>query len=117
VTVAGLPATVNRHITRGDRDQFLIKRVDQTDTPIDITGRTYRAQIRTTAESPTIVATYQVTVTSAVEGLIEFWLGSATTAALVAGQRYVYDVEETSSPRGPDTLIRGTVTVEPDVTR
>jgi hypothetical protein len=52
-----VPAKQNLSMTRGDTETVVVTMKDSTGTAINITGRTYRAQIRTVKDAATIVDT------------------------------------------------------------
>ena len=84
-------------------------------TAVDITGRSYAAQIRSTAASTAVIATFTCTVTNGTGGSVQCTLPAATTAALTAGQA-VYDIQETNSST-VTTLLQGPTFIVQDVTR
>jgi hypothetical protein len=83
-------------------------------TPIDLTGATFRSQMRKSYLSPTA---YPITVVSAdpISGTIQVSLTPIQTAALDAGD-YVYDAEYQIAG---DVIrfAKGIITVYPRVTR
>jgi len=83
--------------------------------PINITGRTYAAQIRSTAASTAIVATFNCTIANGTAGVFACTLGTAVTSALTAGQA-VFDIQETNGST-VTTLLAGPVFIVQDVTR
>lgn len=103
---------------RGDSYIHEVRLVDDSGNPIDITdNRTYTAQIRRKPDDTSAVATFSCSITSGETGKVTMSLSAETTAALTPGN-YVYDfVETNSSAETTLTLMRGTVTVEHDVTR
>jgi len=84
-------------------------------TTPNITGRTYASQIRTTAISGTILATFTVTVTDGAAGKLTMTMGKAVTAAL-SPVAAVFDIQETNGAT-VTTIISGTVDIVSDVTR
>lgn len=103
---------------RGDSYVHEVRLVDGDGDAIDITdNRSYTAQIRRKPDDTTAVATFSCTITSGSGGKVTMSLASSTTASLTPGN-YVYDLVETNTAAGTVlTLMRGTVTVEHDVTR
>ena len=84
-------------------------------TPTDVTGRTYAAQIRTSADAATTVAAFACSIVSAAAGTVSVTLSATTTAALVP-QTAVWDLVETNGTT-VTTLLAGPVTVQQGVTR
>lgn len=103
-------------ITRGDTETLVITLTsDDAGTPINITGRTYRAQIRSSQDSKTIKASFTCVVTSGSAGQITCTLAAADSATLLPGIAY-WDLEENASGV-ITTILSGNVTVLADVTR
>jgi VCBS repeat-containing protein len=110
-----VPAKQNLSITRGDTETVVITMTSDGTTPVNITGRTYRAQIRTLKDAGTIDASFTCTVTAGTSGEVTLTMAPASTSALAAGTHY-WDLEETASGV-VSTILAGTVTVLADVTR
>jgi len=110
-----VPATQNLTITRGDTEIVVITINDNAGIPINITGRTYRAQIRATKDSPTVSVAFVCVVTNAPAGEVTCTLTAGNSATLAAGKQY-WDFEENQSGI-VTTILAGTVTVLADVSR
>jgi hypothetical protein len=110
-----VPAKQNFSITRGDTETVVVNITTDGSTPIDVTGRTYRAQLRSTKESTVVSASFTCTITNAFEGQVSCVLSAVSTATLVPGT-YYWDFEENNGGV-ITTIIAGTVTVLADVTR
>lgn len=110
-----VPAKQNLTITRGDTESLVLIMTSNGTTPIDITGRTYRAQIREQKDSGTIDASFTCTVTNGALGEVTCSLTAIQTATLSVGLHY-WDLEETNNGI-VSTIVAGTVTVLADVTR
>ena len=109
------PATQDLTITRGDTETIVVTSTTDGTTPIDITGRTYSAQLRTTPDIAIVSATFTCTVTDAANGQVTCVLSAASSAVLDPGY-YYWDLQENASGT-ISTLLSGTVTVLADVTR
>ena len=109
------PADQDLILTRGDTETLVVTITSDGSTAVDITGRTYRAQIRSTQDSTTIKATFTCTVTGAASGQVTCVLSATSSAALSAGL-YFWDLEENASGV-VSTILAGNVTVLADVTR
>jgi hypothetical protein len=83
--------------------------------PINITGRTYAAQIRAFPSSSTIVAAFTCAIVNAAAGTVACTLSATTTAAL-APQTAAFDLQETNGAV-VTTLLAGQVSIVQDVTR
>lgn len=102
---------------RGDTYVHEVRLKDAAGDPIDITGRVYSAQIKRKPDDSTSIATFSCSITSESGGIVTMSLPKETTAALQPGN-YVYDFVENNTITGIElTLMRGTLTVERDVTR
>ena len=110
-----VPSKQNLIITRGDTESVVVTMTSDGTTPVDISGRTYRSQIRTTKDASTIDASFTCTVTSALIGEVTCSMTAGDTAALVVGIHY-WDFEENNSGV-VSTILAGTVNVLADVTR
>lgn len=109
------PAELPITIRTGDTEQLTIYVKDTDGSPVDITGRTYSSQIRDTAASTAVLATFSCSVTNGTAGVFACTLGTAITAALTAGQA-VYDIQENASGV-VTTLLAGPAFIVQDVTR
>lgn len=110
-----VPSTQNLTITRGDTEVVVITMKDSASAPINITGRTYRAQIRETKDSAVISASFICLVTNAAAGEVTCTLTAGLSAVLAAG-KYYWDFEENYSGI-VTTILAGVVTVLADVSR
>ena len=108
-----LPAPVDVIYKRGDSAGTGIQMNDNAGNPIDLTGRTWRAQIRRSPNSSTAV---EVTVdtANAATGLLVLRLAPAVTETM-SGQ-YVWDLEQNIGGT-IRTIFAGRWTFDPDVSR
>ena len=111
------PSRPTRNISfpRGDTYTHEVRLLDGDGEPINIIGRVYTAQIRSKPNDTATVATFSCNILDSGQGKVAMSLDSATTAALTPGN-YVYDLVETNGSNVL-TLMRGSVSVEHDVTR
>jgi len=110
-----VPAKQNLTITRGDTEVVVLTMTSNGSTPINITGRTYRAQIRTTKDAGPIDASFSCSVTNGSAGEVTCTLTPGQTSGLSVGVHY-WDLEETNNG-AVSTIVAGTVNVLADVTR
>ena len=111
-----VPATLDLNLTRGDTESIVVSLTAEDETtPIVITGRTYSAQLRTTPDIAAISAAFVCTVTDGSNGEVTCVLSSTDSALLDPGY-YYWDLQENASGV-ISTVLRGTVTVDADVTR
>lgn len=109
------PADQDLTITRGDTETLVVTITSDGSTPINITGRTYRAQIRASQDSTTIKASFTCTVSNGAAGQVTCTLSATDSATLPVGIAY-WDLEENASGV-VSTILSGNVTVIADVTR
>ena len=109
------PATQDLTVTRGDTESIVVTLTSDGTTPINIVGRTYTSQFRTTQDATTISATLTCTVTDGANGEVTCSLAAADSAELSPGY-YYWDLQENNGGT-ISTLLAGTVTVLADVTR
>lgn len=110
-----VPAKQNLTMTRGDTESVVLTMTSNGTTPVNITGRTYRAQIRATKDASAIDASFACTVTNGAAGEVTCALTPNQTSALTVGTHY-WDLEETNAGV-VSTIVAGTVNVLADVTR
>jgi len=74
------PGRLNLKIVRGDTQNITVNMTSNGVTPIDVTGRTYRAQIRTTKDSGIVDASFTCSVSNGPAGEITCAMSAGTTA-------------------------------------
>jgi hypothetical protein len=110
------PARQDLTITRGDTETVVaVLAQDESGTPIDVTGRTYTSQLRTTQDSSIISASFTCTVTDGAAGEVTCVMSPASSGELDPGY-YYWDLQENASGT-ITTVLSGQVTVLADVTR
>jgi len=109
------PANLPLNIRIGDTETISVAIKDSTGAAVNITGRTYASQIRSTTDATTVLATFTCSIVSGAGGTLTASLSAATTAALSAGLG-VWDLQETNGST-ITTLLAGSVTIAQDVTR
>lgn len=111
-----IPAKLNYVVVRGDdfADQVTIKEGGPPAVAVDVSARTFTAQIRSTADSITVVATFGIDMTSAATGVVGFTLADTVTDDLSGS--YVWDFQQVTGTI-TRTLMGGAFTVLKDVTR
>lgn len=112
-TVTILPAKLNYKITRGDdfADEVTIK---ENGVAVNVSARTYTAQVRATKDSTTVVATFTIDMTSAASGVVGFSIADTITDDMSGP--YVWDFQQVTGT-STRTLMGGSFFVDPDVTR
>lgn len=105
------PAALALKFRRGDAVSLPIN-ISEDGSLIDVSTRTYLAQIRKSTEATEVLATFTVDTSSGADGIIVATLAAEDTVDLKGD--YVWDLEDTSTGK---TLLGGKVTVEPDVSK
>ena len=111
-TVDLRPGKLNIKTSRGDTVGVPLT-IQEGGVPANLTGRTFAAQIRRAKAASTAV-TVEVDTTGAAAGELVLRLAAATTAALSGA--YTWDLQQTQGGT-VRTIIEGTWTFGPDVTR
>jgi hypothetical protein len=109
------PGVQNLTFVRGDTETVQVTMTSDGTTPINITGRTYAAQLRSTPDISAIAATATCTITDGSNGVMAATFAATDTADLDPGN-YYWDLQETNGSV-ITTVLAGTVTVLADVTR
>ena len=114
-TISVLPAKLNYKIVRGDdfADVVTIKEGDPA-AAVDVSARTFTAQLRSTANATTVVATFVIDMTNAATGEVGYSLADTVTDDLSGN--YVWDFQQDTGGV-IRTLMGGSFFVAPDVTR
>lgn len=111
-----VPVKRDLKITRGDTETIVVNQTTSDGvTPINVTGRVYAVQLRTTPDIAAISASFVCTVTDGPNGQTTCVLSATSSATLDPGY-YYYDLQENTAGV-ISTLLAGIVTVDPDVTR
>jgi len=110
-----MAAERNIAIYKGDSYLHEVRLKDSSNNAINITGRTYRVQMRTSKASRTVVLSFDIAVADAANGVIRFSLDPEDTANISAGT-YYYDFEETNLGY-VTTLMGGKMVITGEVSR
>jgi hypothetical protein len=89
---------------------------DNTNAPFDITGYTFRSQMRRSYYSANATANITCSIANAVAGEMVMNLSADTTVNIKAG-RYLFDVEAVDTIGNITRVLEGIITVTPKVTR
>jgi hypothetical protein len=111
----GIPAAYPLAVRIGDTETVSVSLQNSDGSPVNITGRTYTAQIRATADAASPIATFSCSVVDGPGGEFACTLSATTTAALSIGTG-VWDCQETNGAT-VTTLLAGPVRIDRDVTR
>lgn len=109
------PAKQDLVITRGDTETIAVTITTDGTTPVNIAGRTYTSQMRSTPDIAAIAATAVCSITDAAAGQVNVVYSATSTATLDPGY-YYWDLQENAAGV-ISTILSGVVQVLPDVTR
>ena len=110
------PANYPLSVRIGDTETISLTMQNASGTAINISGRTYASQIRASADSSTVLASFNCAlVGSGSTGQVTCTLPASTTSALSPGMA-VFDLQETNGTV-VTTILAGQVTITQDVTR
>lgn len=113
-----LPPKYTLSLYAGDDKPFEIRWKDDDGVAIDLTGYTAKMQFKV---SPCEVAVLTVvgTIAAPTTGVIVFTITGAEKQALIIDCEttcYLYDVQLTAPSTDVETIVRGTVRIEEDIT-
>ena len=104
---------------------FNMKVLTADGNDVDLTSAVFRAEIRRTAESPALAGvTFTFTITTPLEGIVDWEVDADSTTELIAGEsetdtesQYVWDMEVELSDGRVLPLLYGKVSVFREVTK
>jgi hypothetical protein len=102
-------------IYKGDSYLHEVRIRDSENSPINITGREYRVQMRKSKASKTVVASFDIFIADAPNGIVRFSLEPEDTSKIIPGT-YYYDFEETNLGY-VTTLMGGKMVITGEVSR
>lgn len=114
----GEPVNQDITIRRGDTFRLRFK-AKAGGVPINLTGYTFLAQIRTSEDATTALASFSASIIDATAGIFEIVLSAATTAALPTDTTRlgVWDLQWTTAGGDVNTLVTGVAHLKSDVAR
>ena len=110
-----LPASHNLKFMRGDTQDFTITLTEDGTTPRNLTGCTFRAQIRTDKDATSVAGEFTCTVPTPSNGVVRLVLSASVSASLPDETLY-WDFEQTLGGV-VTTLVAGKCVVVGDITR
>lgn len=121
-------ASLDLTIEQGTTFKRVLTIKDDLDALIDLTGETFRGQIRKTPSSTTIVATFTCTLRNQVtnKGEVEILISAADTALiplasqskpLIVAENFVYNIERVKTDSTVSRILEGIAIVSPEVTK
>ena len=106
-----LPPSIEWRVYSGDTARLTLFVRDADDNPIDLSGYSFEGQIRKTPNQE--VAEFYLNVTAGSEGVVSIFIEDTTS---LYSQMY-FDVQATSPEDVVNTILRGVIVKEQDVTR
>ncbi len=100
---------------RGDTGRLRVTITDQDGAPIDVSGAGWDCDVRTDHDAPGYVATLDTIPVAGQPNAVDLILPAPVSADMTAGT-YVWDLEMRLGGE-VQTLLAGTFTVDPDVSR
>ena len=110
-----MAAERNIAIYKGDTYTHEIRIKDGANANTNITGRTYKAQMRKSRSSSTTVLSFTIAITNAANGVVTMSLAPEVTSSIDPGT-YFYDFEENNAGY-VTTLMAGKVSLTGQVSR
>ncbi len=119
--VKKLPKRLDLRFYAGDDFVQTINIEDSSQEDVDVSGRSYRAQVRREPRSTEVLESFTITTDDAVNGNIELSLTHEQTTDLAVDSRHVrhlvWDLEQTDESGLKRTLFAGKLKIRDDVTR
>jgi hypothetical protein len=113
--------TLDITIDQGANFQRVLTIKDELNVEIDLTGYTFKSQIRETYDSNTVIAEFTFTLQDQITdtGKVNWDLANNAVTSLVLDRatKYKYDVEMTSAGGIKTRILEGTATISPEVTK
>ena len=109
------PANYPLLMVVGDTKTVNLTIQDGSGVPINITGRTYAAQVRATVDSTSTLCSFTCSITSASAGTVNCSISASITGALNVGDA-IWSLRETNSAV-VSTLLEGPVKIVQSPTR
>jgi hypothetical protein len=117
--ISRVPTTINLALYGGDGAAFKFTTVFSDGTVISLTDGVVESQIRANRTDSSAILDFEVDTADAADGVVIVSLTGEQTASLVTTGKFrgSWDLQYTPTNGEPMTVIQGTVTCDPDVTR
>lgn len=109
-----LPGFKSFKIYRGDTFSFRMT-LNTTEDPYDITDHEFSGEIKERGKDE-VKAIFEFDIEDEDAGVLRVTLTPVESKKLIAGRKYVYDIEMTNSSGDVSTLIEGPILVTGDTT-
>ena len=108
------PGKLDLRVVRGDDFRLRLEFFDADDSPLDISGWTLAAQMRSAYQGP-LLATFTIETATLPDNELNLEIPAATTATLGEGV-YPWDLQRFAGGQLVRTMLSGVTVVSPDVT-
>lgn len=115
INSGAMPSNQDLSIYEGDAVKFTVTVTDSNAAPINLTGYTAQAQLKTSFADASPID-FVCTLTTPTAGVVTIYMAPATTAGLTAGGTYIWDFQLTEPGGDVRTYLAGDVNVIPEVT-
>jgi hypothetical protein len=105
-----LPPSIEWYVYSGDTARLTLFVVDANDQPIDLSEYTFEGQVKITPSNPE--AAFNLAITADDQGVVSLTIPNTSD---LSSQMY-FDVQATSPEDVVNTILRGTIIKEQDVT-
>lgn len=109
------PGTLDLSEVQGDDWTLTLNFTNSLGYAVDLTGKTYTAQVRRNYKDDNVVGTWTIDTSGAATGVLSLSMDNATTATLTKSY-YYWDLQENDAGF-ITTLLVGEITMIPEVTR
>lgn len=108
------PGSLDLRVVRGDDFRIRLEFFDADDSPLDISGWTLAAQMRSAYQGP-LLATFTIETATLPDNELNLELPAAVTGTLGEGV-YPWDLQRFAGGQLVRTMLAGVAVVSPDVT-
>lgn len=115
INSSAMPKNHDMVIYKGDYVEFYLSIKDSSNTAINITGYTPKAQLKTGYDDWAPID-FTCTLSNPTGGIVKVYLSSGITSSLLPGS-YIWDFQLTNTSSDVRTYIAGDVTVYDEVTQ
>ena len=115
INSGAMPNNYDLVVYEGDALRFTLTIKDSLGAAVNLTGYTAKAQLKTSYSDSSPID-FVVTIPTPANGVVSVYLAPATTAALIPGSSYIYDLQLTAPGGDVRTYLKGDVSVLPEVT-
>lgn len=115
INAGAMPKNYDISIYEGDTFQFTLTVKDASNVAVNLTGYTAKAQLKKSFDDASPID-FTCVISTPTSGVVNISLPASTTADLIAGDTYIYDVQLTAPNGNVRTYLAGDAIVIPEVT-